>query len=151
VLSRGPFALWLLLAGFAGATLGLGGFTFVYAQGAAYLSDDPEACIQCHVMQPVYDGWIHGSHTTGATCNDCHTPHRFPDEWIVKAINGWNHSVAFTLGGFPEPIRIRESNRRVTRQACLACHESMVAGLRQTTGEAWPDCLHCHTGVGHGR
>jgi len=41
----------VLLAVFAGASLGVGAFTFGYAQGASYLSNDPAACVNCHVMQ----------------------------------------------------------------------------------------------------
>src|SRR5688572_23773077 len=32
-----------------GAAAGVGGFTFVYAEGASYLTDDPAACANCHV------------------------------------------------------------------------------------------------------
>ena len=35
-----------------GAFVGLGLFTFWYARGASYLTDDPRACINCHVMAP---------------------------------------------------------------------------------------------------
>ena len=29
---------------------GVGAFTFVYAKGFSYLSSDPRACVNCHVM-----------------------------------------------------------------------------------------------------
>ena len=70
-----PFRTWLMLAAVIGGIVGLGVFTFAYAQGASYLSDDPSSCNNCHVMRDQYDGWIHGSHKAVATCNDCHTPH----------------------------------------------------------------------------
>ena len=38
-------------------------------------------------MRGQFDGWNHSSHKAVAGCNDCHTPHRFPDKWIVKGIN----------------------------------------------------------------
>lgn len=41
------------------------------AVGYAYLSDDPKACVSCHIMRPQY----HGSHKAFAICNDCHLPH----------------------------------------------------------------------------
>lgn len=31
-----------------GVTLGVGAFTFHYAEGTAYMSDDPSACLNCH-------------------------------------------------------------------------------------------------------
>jgi hypothetical protein len=38
--------------------LGLGTYTFTYARGWAYLTDDAGACANCHVMHEQYDGWI---------------------------------------------------------------------------------------------
>ena len=98
--------LWVFVLFLAGGIVGLGGFTFFYGQGFSYLSDEPKACINCHIMQSVYDRWNHSSHKAVATCNDCHTPNFFFGKYIVKAINGWNHSLAFTTGNFPEPLRI---------------------------------------------
>jgi hypothetical protein len=48
-----PLWLGLLLAGAAGGVFGLGGYTFVYAEGGSYFSDDPRACVNCHVMREV--------------------------------------------------------------------------------------------------
>jgi len=38
-----------------GVLLGIGGTTFNYAEGLSYLSTDPAACANCHIMQPQYD------------------------------------------------------------------------------------------------
>ncbi len=144
-----PFWLWLLLAGLVGGIIGLGGYTFIYAEGASYLSDDPSACINCHVMQEVYDGWNRGSHKAVATCNDCHTPHTFPGKYIIKGINGWNHSVAFTLNNFPEPIQITPLNHAVALENCLYCHGAMVVAISHEGSTEPTDCLRCHAEVGH--
>lgn len=145
--------LWvmLLLAGLLGGVAGLGGFTVFYAEGYSYLLDDPDTCMNCHVMRDVYDGWNHGSHKNVAVCNDCHTPHRFPDKYIVKGINGWNHSVAFTSGDFHEPIQITDMNREVALENCLYCHGDMVVAISHEGSDDPTDCLHCHEGVGHGK
>src|SRR5512141_451430 len=90
-----PVWIWLALAGMAGGVAGLGGFTFSYANGLSYLSNDPRACVNCHVMRDVYDGWSHGSHKAVAVCNDCHTPHDIIGKYAVKALNGFRHSAAF--------------------------------------------------------
>lgn len=45
-----------------GVTAGLGVFTFGYGDGAAYLTNNPAACANCHVMQSHYDSWIQSSH-----------------------------------------------------------------------------------------
>jgi len=141
----------LALTALLGAVVGLAGFTFSYAEGLSYFSDRPEACVNCHVMRDVYDRWHGGSHSAVATCNDCHTPHTFPAKYVVKAINGWNHSVAFTTGDFPDPLRITTLNRDVAQQNCLYCHGPLVTAISHADGASPTDCLQCHAGVGHGR
>jgi|GEM_PF-3283792 len=81
-----------------GILVGVGVFTFGYADGAAYLSSDPAVCTNCHVMRENYDGWVKSSHGKVAVCNDCHAPHDAIGKWTTKAVNGWNHSLAFTTG-----------------------------------------------------
>jgi cytochrome c nitrite reductase small subunit len=71
------------------------------ATGRAYLSNDPAACANCHVMQDHYDSWQNSSHKDVATCNDCHLSHHPIGKWITKADNGFFHSLAFTTGVFP--------------------------------------------------
>jgi len=134
-----------------GVLAGAGLYTFRYAEGLAYLSNDPAACMNCHVMREHYDSWVKGSHHAVATCNDCHVPHSFPEKYFVKADNGWNHSKKFTLQNFKEPIRIRESNLRQLQHNCIECHQALVrdiAALHVTVrGEA--RCTTCHRSVGH--
>jgi cytochrome c nitrite reductase small subunit len=65
--------LWAVTLGI-GLLIGIGVFTFVYARGGSYLTDKPEACVNCHVMREQYAGWVKGSHRLVAVCNDCHTP-----------------------------------------------------------------------------
>ncbi|MBM4112980.1 MAG: cytochrome c nitrite reductase small subunit [Phycisphaerae bacterium] len=133
-----------------GAFVGLGAFTFGYGKGAAYLSNDPAACANCHVMQSAFDSWQHSGHHHVATCNDCHlAPHPI-GKWIVKADNGFFHSLAFTTGNFHEPIQIKPRNRRVTQDACVHCHRDFVHEmLPATRGGDMLDCIHCHRDVGH--
>ena len=100
--SRLLFAIAVLVLG---AALGLGSYTFAYAQGWAYMTDDPRACANCHVMNEQYDGWIKSSHRSVAVCNDCHVPHSLVAKYATKASNGFWHSYYFTTGTFPEPIR----------------------------------------------
>src|SRR5215204_2557654 len=101
-----------------GLALGVGAYTFFYAKGASYLTNDPKACVNCHVMQEQYDGWIKSSHRSVATCNDCHTPHNIFGKYSTKAQNGFWHSYYFTRGNYLDPIQITERNRRVTEDAC---------------------------------
>lgn len=145
-----PLPLLLILVGILGAIFGLGSYTFIYARGFSYFSDDASACANCHIMREVYDAWNHGSHKAVAVCNDCHTPHdTLAAKYLVKAINGFRHSLAFTTGDFPEPIRITQLNRDVVQHNCISCHSSIVSMMGHTDGEEPTDCLRCHSRVGH--
>ena len=132
-----------------GGILGMALFTASYAEGTSYLSDDPAACRNCHVMRDVHDAWARGPHHAVATCNDCHIPHGLPGKYIVKAMNGWNHSLAFTLQEFPEPIRITPANRAVALANCLACHGDFVSLVNHAGQDELEDCSRCHASIGH--
>jgi cytochrome c nitrite reductase small subunit len=134
-----------------GLAAGVGAYTFGYARGASYLTDDPEACANCHVMEEQLAGWTKSSHRAVAVCNDCHTPPGLAPKYFTKALNGWHHSLAFTTGDFPDPIRITPRNRAVTEQACRKCHAPIVAAVdAHARGAAEPlACLACHRDVGH--
>jgi cytochrome c nitrite reductase small subunit len=164
---------WSLAAAlFAGATIGLGLFTFGYARGASYLTNDPAACANCHVMSEHFAAWTKSSHRAVATCNDCHTPHDPIGKYAVKARNGFWHSFYFTVGGYPDPIRITDANRRVTEGACRSCHGEITEAidLAASPGTAAArfvsagapasgpihrasvepiSCIRCHRYVGH--
>jgi cytochrome c nitrite reductase small subunit len=161
---------WAIAAAIAvGLALGLGGFTFVYARGASYLTNNPEACGNCHIMREHLEGWVKSSHKGVATCNDCHTPHTPVGKYVTKARNGFWHSFYFTTGRFPDPLRITESNRRVTEGACRHCHAAIVDAIdpparaqpADTAASSRSDrkphgagadqlsCVQCHRYVGH--
>jgi cytochrome c nitrite reductase small subunit len=142
----------LALVLLTGVCLGLGGFTMYYAQGLSYLSNDPRACVNCHIMQEQYDGWQKASHHGVATCNDCHVPHDFLGKYLSKAANGYHHSKAFTLQNFHEPIQIKPRNAAVLQENCLRCHAGLVHDLVPHGGPAAGEwhCVKCHAGVGHG-
>lgn len=143
----------IIAALLVGTVLGLGLFTIHYAHGTAYLSSDPEACINCHIMQPQYDAWLASTHHAVAGCVDCHLPHdNIIAKYVAKSINGWNHSKAFTLQDFHEPIAITEANARLLQENCVRCHGELVHD--QVTADANEAgairCTHCHASVGHG-
>ena len=143
----------LIVLGVAiGLALGVGLYTFVYAKGYSYLSNNPATCANCHIMQEQYDGWQKSSHHTVATCNDCHTPHDFLGKYYTKVSNGFWHSYYFTLGGFHEPIQISGRNERVTEESCRSCHQDMVQSItvshkKEEIQEM--SCVRCHRNVGH--
>src|SRR5215510_84831 len=103
----------LALSSLVGLLIGLGTFTFDYAEGTSYLSNDPRACVNCHIMREQYDGWQKASHHAVATCNDCHVPQATIPKYLVKAEDGFWHSKGFTLQDFPDPIRIRPVSSKI--------------------------------------
>ena len=134
-----------------GIPAGVGGFTVIYAKGFSYLSADPRACVNCHVMNDQYDAWRKSGHRHTATCVDCHLPHAGLAKWVTKAEQGFRHSLAFTLQNFPEPIRITARDRRLVQANCLRCHGDFVHAVFRHPGPAGAelDCLHCHRQAGH--
>ena len=151
---RARLRLYLLLslAGTLGMFAGLGTYTFTYARGLSYFSNDPLACMNCHIMREHFDGWQKSPHHAVATCNDCHTPHAFIPKYLSKAENGFWHSKGFTLQDFHEPIMIRPHNSAVLQHNCVTCHEQVVDGINTHRGDPQRmlDCVHCHREVGHG-
>lgn len=144
-------ALAALLGVPLGVLVGLGLYTFGYARGYSYLLDDPEACVNCHVMREQLASWMRSSHRGAAVCNDCHTPHSLVPKYFTKAVNGFNHSAAFTTGRFPDQIRIKSRNRRLAEEACLRCHQEITAAIRapHPPGDESFSCVACHAQVGH--
>lgn len=139
-----------------GLAAGVGAFTFVHARGASYLTNDPSACANCHIMEEHFSAWVKSTHRAVATCNDCHTPPGLVPKYLTKASNGFWHSVAFTTGDFPDPLRIKEGNRRVAEQSCRKCHASVTHAIEpegDPSGRWNPEedlsCVRCHTYVGH--
>jgi cytochrome c nitrite reductase small subunit len=142
----------VVLAVVTGLAFGIGAYTFVYARGASYLTNDPNACANCHVMREQLDGWLASSHRAVAVCNDCHAPHDVIGKYTTKAVNGFWHSVAFTTGRFHEPIAIGARNRGVTEAACRTCHADIVQMIDphpRPDRTAALDCIACHRSVGH--
>jgi len=158
-----PSGYWIFLGALLGAALGIGITTFNYASGLSYLSNDPAACVNCHIMRDEYDAWRKGPHHAFATCNDCHVPPHFPQKYVAKALNGYHHSTGFTFQPsrpdspgaklvFEEPIRIKAKNSQILQDNCLRCHGAFVHDV--VRGSTFADdairCVHCHRGAGHG-
>ncbi len=142
----------VLLLSIAGIMFGLGGFTFLYAGGLSYASNKPETCINCHIMNDEYDSWEKSGHHHVAVCVDCHLPHALIPKLIAKARNGYNHSRAFTLGDYPQPIMITPVNAAILQENCVRCHSNLVqsAILVPSGGSTEAQlCVHCHRNVGH--
>ena len=150
----------ILMGALLGLAIGVVAYTFIYAKGGSYMTNDPAACANCHVMEEHYSGWIKSSHRSVAACNDCHTPPDFFGKYATKASNGFWHSFAFTTGDYPDPLRIKQSNREVTESACRGCHAEIVSAIDAPVGmpvsaagshpiTEGTSCVRCHARVGH--
>jgi cytochrome c nitrite reductase small subunit len=149
----------ILLAALLGAFVGASGWTFHTGKGTSYLSDDPQACVNCHIMRDQYASWQKSSHHAFATCNSCHVPHNFVGKWYTKAENGFWHSYYFTFSNFHEPIQARAVSQAIVEHNCQDCHRELVSELLsqreshvggRPSAECASNCLHCHRHVGHG-
>lgn len=140
---------WLIALGIlAGLVAGVGGYTFIYAKGASYLTNDPAACANCHVMNDYYVKWQKSSHRAVAVCNDCHTPAGVIPKYMVKANNGFWHSYYFTTGNFPDNIQITPGNHKVAEASCLKCHAALTSTMAPGH-DAPTGCIKCHGKIGH--
>ena len=142
----------IALAVLVGITIGLGAYTFVYAKGYSYLTNNPAACANCHVMQAQYEAWLKSSHHSVATCNDCHTPHNLIGKYAVKVDNGFWHSFYFTSRHYPDTIEITRFDHNVAENACRRCHENITAEIEGNVAHGKAErlqCTRCHNSVGH--
>jgi cytochrome c nitrite reductase small subunit len=133
-----------------GLLVGLALATFRVSEAAAYLSDDPRACINCHIMRPEYTSWQHSSHARTASCNDCHVPHTSQfAKYAYKARDGSRHSFMFTFRLEPQVIKASPSAEKVIEANCKRCHEAQLsrAHLLLSSGRR---CIDCHRELPHG-
>jgi cytochrome c nitrite reductase small subunit len=68
---------------------------------------------------------------------------------VVKALNGFNHSTAFTLQNFHEPIQITPFNKTVALNNCQYCHSDFVSQINHAGQAELEDCTRCHATIGH--
>ena len=142
-----------------GIFVGLGVFSFYISNAPSYLGDKPETCINCHIMAPQYQTWVHSSHREVTNCNDCHVPHNnFVNKYYFKAKDGVRHAAIFTLRKEPQVIFIKEEGRDVVHKNCIRCHSEIITDSRllaynNQTHEFRMErrCADCHRETPHGR
>ena len=142
-----------------GALTGVALYALIESKAWSYMSDDPKACTNCHVMTPEYVTWSNSSHRERAVCNDCHVPHESVfKKYAFKAKDGLYHSYVFTSHTEPQVIRMKEAGQEVVQSNCIRCHEKTVAtgslsakvsdlAVHNTDRKCWT----CHREVPHGR
>jgi cytochrome c nitrite reductase small subunit len=147
-----PFAIML------GILFGLGFLSFYLSNASSYITDDPKACINCHIMKPEYSTWQHSSHREHTTCNDCHVPqNNIVRKYFFKASDGMRHAFMFTFKLDPQIIQINSAGRTVVQENCLRCHIRQVnpVSITNVTGNNYQHgvgklCWDCHRHVPHG-
>lgn len=138
---------------------GLGFFSFYISNAVSYLGDNPETCVNCHIMAPQYATWYHSSHREKTNCNDCHVPHNnLINKYFFKAKDGLRHATIFTLRLEPQVIFIKEAGREVVHNNCIRCHSTLLTDskLLAYTSETQEfrmerKCWDCHRETPHGR
>lgn len=142
-----------------GIIVGLGVYIINVSNAVSYLSDEPETCINCHVMVPQYATYQHSSHREHATCNDCHVPqNNVFKKYFFKAKDGLRHATMFTLRMEPQVIFIKEEGKQVVHDNCVRCHTELLDDSKLMTQTAMAahnktdrECWECHREVPHGR
>ena len=137
---------------------GLGIAILHISNATSYLSDDPRACLNCHIMAPQFATWQRGSHARVASCNDCHVPHdNIFRKYFFKAMDGSRHAFMFTFHLEPQVIRVHEPGIKVIQENCMHCHEDLLHDTRLsvTTGKMALHgegklCWDCHRETPHG-
>lgn len=142
-----------------GIMVGLGIYVFYISKAHSYLSDNPQTCVNCHIMAPQYATWSHSSHREITNCNDCHVPHNnVLNKYFFKAKDGMRHASMFTLRLEPQVIFIHEAGQNVVQNNCKRCHEhllnnpklkTMMPAMTHTTEKRF--CWECHRETPHGR
>jgi len=141
-----------------GIFFGLGVLVMYLSNAVSYLSNDPMACINCHVMATQYATWERGSHGRATTCNDCHVPHdNIIRTYAFKASDGLRHATMFTFRLEPQVMHIKEAGIRVVQENCIRCHGHLVhkvssgsiTAMHAAAGEGLL-CWDCHREVPHG-
>ena len=163
-LSGLPKPLQVGIYGLAGVALGVALVLVRLANATSYLSDDPQACINCHVMTDAYASWQRGSHGHTAVCIDCHVPHSsFVAKYAYKGQDGLKHSYVFTRRREPQVLGLSARAVPVVQANCIRCHSHqvmMISSVAQPPSAEEPTppevavpqrhCWDCHQGV-HGK
>jgi cytochrome c nitrite reductase small subunit len=149
------FIVLILLGIFLGLVL----LTLHVGRATSYLSDEPSACVNCHVMAPYFATWQNSSHARFTVCNDCHVPqYNVFEKYFFKASDGLRHSYMFTFRLEPQVIRIHEAGRNAVQRNCIRCHSEQIHPISvraittqsiQEHGEGY--CWDCHRETPHGR
>jgi cytochrome c nitrite reductase small subunit len=136
-----------------GVAVGLGLAIAHISRASSYLSEEPKACVNCHVMNTAYMTWQYSSHARVATCNDCHIPYEgLLRRYAFKARDGFWHSTVFTMRWEPQVIQLSIDAVPVVEANCRRCHEPVIGEVHLAVPDKGDHrCWDCHREVPHGK
>ena len=126
------------------------GALMVASDFTAYLGSNPATCNNCHLMDAAYEGWYHSTHSSWATCVDCHAPHAFIPKYLFKAYSGYNHVTGFLFKEHPVILRAKPLSKDIVQDNCIGCHETAVEDIAFGFMNEERYCFECHRTVAHG-
>lgn len=142
-----------------GILVGLFFYLLYISNAFSYISDDPRACVNCHIMAPQYATWSHSAHREVTNCNDCHVPQdNVFNKYYFKAKDGLRHATVFTMRNEPQVIFIKEEGKHAVQSNCVRCHNELITSedvdvltndFHQHRSDRF--CWDCHRHVPHGR
>ena len=140
--------------------LGLFAYVVNESKMLSYLSSDPKVSINCHTMNTHYATWQHSSHREKASCVDCHLPRdSFLNKMLAKSRDGYNHSVAMTLGSYGNNLKTSTNAAKRIQANCISCHKEIVSQMQENSElyeisdspvQMGRFCWDCHRSVPHG-
>lgn len=127
------------------------GVFFWSTDAVAYAGNRPETCNNCHVMQPLYEGYQHAGHRQVAVCADCHLPHEnILAYYFEKGRMGLHDLYVFSAGQTPNLIRASARSQEIIQSNCIRCHQQTVETMLTSPQPLERRCWDCHRTVAHG-
>lgn len=109
------------------------------------LSESPDFCASCHVMEAQHTAFMHSGAHRRNKCVDCHLPNdNLPMHYIWKSIDGMKDVLVFNSGRVPERITLSEHGAKVVQANCVRCHSELTSQMDTTR-----DCWSCHRRITH--
>ena len=140
----------LSIAIILGAVFGLAAFLPIVTEAHTYLSEQPETCINCHIMRPFYISQQRSSHRT-VSCPECHIPHENMAKYFAnKSRDGMWDAYVYTTFQDEYAIKLHESSKKTIRDNCLRCHERVMSEI-SLFDKSERFCGECHREVVHSK
>ena len=144
--------VWLWLGAPLGAALGIGLFTVAYAKALSYVSDEPEACVNCHIMREQYEGWLRGPAPRGRHLQRLPRAARLLRQVALEGAERLPSQHGVHAPELPRADPDHAAQRRGARGELPALPRRVRGGAHaaRATGARRRGCARCHAGVGHG-